>query len=309
MNFTRIRRLWLAIVTTVKNQLCSRSTNFCSCDITLHNECLPLCNEIRKARGNNGNPSAQVIFMYSHRFTFTCRSCRNGIISQNTTTLLSSKLNTILIRLNGHSLSIDVLKIKLTEINIQQNDILSYAKTFSNSPTSNMHQPFKKDNTKLNATQLFNYNTTEYNINAIVIENVKPINNLNIDSNNIYNTTINKNNQSLIIFNNVYFKKNFLYTNSDLQNTDHKHLFIRNHLSLETLKHSRILYHAVKTNSISNRKATFNKHNNKYELREITDNKTNWSKSSLFLTSTELKTWTESYNAYIKNKKEHKLRQ
>ena len=72
-----------------------------------------------------------------------------------------------------------------------------------------MHQPSKKDNTKLNATQLFNYNTTEYNINAIVIENVKPdqhnkkylielINNLNIDSNNIYNTTINKNNQSLI---------------------------------------------------------------------------------------------------------------
>ena len=57
---------------------------------------------------------------------------------------------------------------------------------------------------------------------------------------------------------------------SDLQNTDYKHLFIRNHLSLEKIF-----------------------------------NKTNWSKPSLSPTGTELK--TEAYNAYIKNKTEYKL--
>ena len=132
---------------------------------------------------------------HSPCFIFTCNMCRNEIISQNTTTLLSSKLDTMLNRLNEHSLSIDVLKSKLNETNTQQNEILSYAKTVFNSPTSNMHQPFKKDNTKLTATQLLNYNITDYNPNAIVIENVKPdqhnkkyltelINNLKIDSNN-----------------------------------------------------------------------------------------------------------------------------
>ena len=64
-----------------------------------------------------------------------------------------------------------------------------------------MHQPFKKINNKLTATQLLNYNTTEYNPNAIVIEIVKPDQHnkkyltykyLKIDSNNIYNRTYNK---------------------------------------------------------------------------------------------------------------------
>ena len=66
-----------------------------------------------------------------------------------------------------------------------------------------MRQPSKITNNKLTATQLLNYNTTDYIPNAIVIENVKPdhhnkkyltvlINNLKIDSNNIYNSTINK---------------------------------------------------------------------------------------------------------------------
>ena len=101
--------------------------------------------------------------MHSHCFTYTCKSCRNGDISQNTTSLLSSKLDTILNRLNEHSLSIDVFKSKLTETNTQQNDIHSYAKTVSNSPTSNMHQQSKNDNTKL----------LDYNPNVIVIDNVK----------------------------------------------------------------------------------------------------------------------------------------
>ena len=137
-----------------------------------------------------------------------------------------------------------------------------------------MRQPSKKTNNKLTATQLLNYNTTDYNPNAIVIENVKPehhnkkyltelINNLKIDSNNIYNATINKNNTFFIIFTTEYSKKKFLYTYSDLQNTDYKHLFIRNHLSLETIKYGRFIYHAVKTNSIANHKTTFNKHTNK----------------------------------------------
>ena len=111
--------------------------------------------------------------MHSPCLKFTRESCRNGIISQNTTSLLSSKLDTILNILNAHSSSIDILKSKLTETNTQQNDILSYAKTVSNPPTSNVHQPYKKINNKLTATQL-NYNITEYNPNAIVIENVKP---------------------------------------------------------------------------------------------------------------------------------------
>ena len=69
-------------------------------------------------------------------------------------------------------------------------------------------------------------------------------------------------------------------------------LFIINHLSLETIKYGRILYHDVKSNSIANHKAIFNIHTNKYELREITENKTNWSKPSLSPTGTKLKTWT-----------------
>ena len=84
-----------------------------------------------------------------------------------------------------------------------------------------MRQPSKKTNNTLTATQLLNYNTTDYNSNAIVIENVKPdhhnkkyltelINNLKIDSNNIYNATINKNNQFFIIFTTEYSKKKFL---------------------------------------------------------------------------------------------------
>ena len=197
--------------------------------------------------------------MQSPCFTLSCKACRNGIISQNNTSLLSSKLDTILNRLNEHSLLIDVSK--LTETNTQQNEILSYAKTVSNSPISNMYQPSKKTNNKLTATQLLNYNTTDYNPNTILIENVKPdhhnnkyltelINNLKIDSNNIYNATINTNNKFFIIFTTEYSKKKFLYTYSDLQNTDYKYLFIRKHLSLETIKYGRILYHAVKTNSI-----------------------------------------------------------
>ena len=173
--------------------------------------------------------------MHSPCFTLSCKACRNGIISQNNTSLLSSKLDTILNRLNEHSLSIDILKSKLTETNTQQNEILSYAKTIFNSPISNMYQPSKETNNKLTAIQLLNYNTTEYNSNAIVIENVKPehhnnkyltelINNLKIDSNNIYNTTTNKNNKLFIIFTTEYSKKKFLYTYSDLQNTDYKHL-------------------------------------------------------------------------------------
>ena len=66
-----------------------------------------------------------------------------------------------------------------------------------------MRQPSEKTNNKLTAIQLLNYNTTDYNPNAIVIENVIPdhrnkkylkelINNLKIDSNNVYNATINK---------------------------------------------------------------------------------------------------------------------
>ena len=122
----------------------------------------------------------------------------------HTKSIISSKLDTILNILNEHSLSIEILKSKLTETNTQQNDTLSYAIPVYNSSTSNIHQPYKKINNKLTATQL-NYNITDYNPNAIVIENVKSdqrnkkyltelINNLKIDSNNTYNVTINKNN-------------------------------------------------------------------------------------------------------------------
>ena len=59
---------------------------------------------------------------------------------------------------------------------------------------------------------------------------------------------------------------------------------------------------------ISNHNTT-KKYTNKYELREITDNKTNWSKPLLTPSVAALKTWTESYNANIKNKTEYKSRQ
>ena len=87
-----------------------------------------------------------------------------------------------------------------------------------------MHQPFKKYNTKLTAIQLPNYNTTkyQYNPNSILIENIKPdqhnkkyltelINNLKIDSNNIYNATINKNNTFLIIYTTLNIPRRNLY--------------------------------------------------------------------------------------------------
>ena len=102
------------------------------------------------------------------------QSCRNDYFSQNNTTLttlLTTKLDTILNRLYEHLFSIDVLKYKLPETNTQKNDILSYAKIVSNSPSLNMHQPSMKYNTKpsiTTLTQLFNYNP-----NVIVIENVK----------------------------------------------------------------------------------------------------------------------------------------
>ena len=87
-----------------------------------------------------------------------------------------------------------------------------------------MHQSSKKDNTKLTVTQLFNYNTN-YNPNAIASENIKPnqynktyltelINNLNIDSINIHNTTINKSNQFSIICTTEYAEKKLLYINN-----------------------------------------------------------------------------------------------
>ena len=65
---------------------------------------------------------------------------------------LATKLDTVLNRLHEHSLSIGVLKSKLTEINTQENDVFSYGKTVSNSPTSNMHRPSKRENTKLTTT-------------------------------------------------------------------------------------------------------------------------------------------------------------
>ena len=77
-----------------------------------------------------------------------------------------------------------------------------------------MRQPSKITNNKLTATQLLNYNTTDYIPNAIVIENVKPD-----DHNKKYLTVL-----ILNIFT-EYSKKKFLYTYSDLQNTDYEYFY------------------------------------------------------------------------------------
>ena len=88
-----------------------------------------------------------------------------------------------------------------------------------------------------------------------------------------------------------------------LANSDYASLFIRNSLDNDTLRHGRILYHALKSDYIhlDDYKCVLNIVNNKYELRsDLTNsNKVDWSNQLLSISDVDLIKWSTSYDAFI----------
>ena len=78
---------------------------------------------------------------------------------------------------------------------------------------------------------------------------------------------------------------------------------MRKSLDIKIVRQGKILYHTIKSNYVTNYKCVLNRISNTYELRTLIQNTSNinWSNEPLIIPSTNLDTWTKSYDDYITN--------
>ena len=129
---------------------------------------------------------------------------------------------------------------------------------------------------------------------------------MNLNTNSITKVKYNYNNIELFV-NSKFAKSQFLSERQLLSNSDYASLFIRSSLDNDTLRHGRILYHALKSDYIhlDDYKFVLNRFNNKYELRSVltNSNKVDWSNQPLSISDVDLLKWSTSYDAFISNLK------
>ena len=90
-------------------------------------------------------------------------------------------------------------------------------------------------------------------------------------------------------------------------NETYKHLFLHSYLTSDNIRLKQLYYHAIKENLISGYKCTLNLKNNNYELRQILNNKTDWTTKPLMPTTEQLSHWSISYQNYSKKKQQESL--
>ena len=158
---------------------------------------------------------------------------------------------------------------------------------------------------------------TQYT-HSILIENIRSLkstnnniiigilNKMNLYSNSIMKVKYNYNIIELFVHS-KFAKSQFVSARQLLSDSKYASLFIRISHDNDTLRHVRILYHAIKAVYIhlDDYKCVPNRFNNKYELPSVitNSNKVYWSNQPLSIYDIDLLKWSTSYDAFISNLK------
>lgn len=81
----------------------------------------------------------------------------------------------------------------------------------------------------------------------------------------------------------------------------HSNLFCHSSLPPAEIKRGSILFHAIKSNFVTNHKCVLNKRNNTFELRHIVDDKVNWKNDPLSISDSKLSEWSSSLKEFRKS--------
>ena len=286
------------------------------CKRIIHQTCLYDAKCLPEKWINGNTPSKAVIQIFSSiNFSFTCNTCINSSHTNSTnnnnnnspTSNSDAFTNTDNTEpsLLSISNSINQIKTLLTESKIP---------TYAEKLIESNKNIIKSNNFITNRIKQL---PIAQDTHSIVIENIRSLkstnniiigifNKMNLNTNSIMKVRYNYNNIELFV-NSKFAKSQFLSARKLLSNSDYASLFIRSSLDNDTLRHGRILYHALKSDYIhlDDYKCVLNRFNNKYELRSVltNSNKVDWSNQPLSISDVDLLKWSTSYDAFISNLK------
>ena len=298
---------------SISNDDYTITCNLCKCII--HHTCLYNANCLPEKWINGNTPSKAVIQIFSSiNFSFTCTTCINSShTNSNNNNNNNSPSNSNDITNTDHTEpsllsiynSINQIKTLLTESKIP---------TYAEKLIESNKNIIKSNNIITNRIKQL---PIAQDTHSIVIENIRSLkstnniiigifNKMNLNTNSITKVKYNYNNIELFV-NSKFAKSKFLSERQLLSNSDYASLFIRSSLDNDTLRHGRILYHALKSDYIhlDDYKCVLNRFNNKYELRSVltNSNKVDWSNQPLSISDVDLLKWSTSYDAFISNLK------